>query len=104
MIRKILFTLFVLIGVPLSASCNFEQTTPTAQAGMPNPASVYCEQQGNRLEIVTAADGSQTGYCSFPNGNTCDEWAYYRGECDPDQSSVDELVIETFELKWQARS
>jgi putative hemolysin len=28
---------------------------------MPNPASVYCEQNGNTLEIHTAADGSQNG-------------------------------------------
>ena len=51
------------------------------QAGMPNPASVYCTQNGNKLEIHTAADGSQNGICIFPDGNTCDEWAYYRGEC-----------------------
>jgi hypothetical protein len=48
---------------------------------MPNPASVYCEQNGNRLHIRTAADGSQYGICVFPDGSTCDEWAYYRGEC-----------------------
>lgn len=47
----------------------------------PNPASVYCEQQGNRLEIHTAEDGSQSGVCVFPDGNTCDEWANFRGEC-----------------------
>ena len=50
---------------------------------MPNPASVYCEQNGNKLEIRTAADGSQTGICVFPDGSTCDEWAYFRGECGP---------------------
>ena len=50
---------------------------------MPNPASVYCTQQGNKLEIRTAADGSQSGICVFPDGSTCDEWAYYRGECGP---------------------
>ena len=48
---------------------------------MPNPASVYCEQNGYRLEIQTAADGSQFGLCIFPDGSTCDEWAYFRGEC-----------------------
>ena len=98
MIRKTLITLVILISVLLSASCNFEQATPKAQAGIPNPASVYCEQQGNRLEIVIAADGSQTGYCIFPNGDTCDEWAYYRGECGPDQSFANALVVETIEL------
>lgn len=55
----------------------------TAQAGMPNPASVYCEQHGNTFKIQTAADGSQSGLCIFPEGTSCDEWAYYRGECGP---------------------
>ncbi len=50
---------------------------------MPNPASVYCEKNGNKLEIHTAADGSQNGVCVFPDGSTCDEWAYFRGECGP---------------------
>ena len=50
---------------------------------MPSPASVYCEQNGNRLEIQTASDGSQNGVCVFPDGSTCDEWAYFRGECGP---------------------
>jgi putative hemolysin len=52
-------------------------------ANMPNPASVYCEQNGNTLEIQTAADGSQSGVCIFPDGSICDEWAYFRGECAP---------------------
>jgi len=56
--------------------------TDLPQANMPNPASVYCEQKGNTLEIRTAADGSQAGVCVFPDGSTCDEWAYFRGECD----------------------
>jgi len=50
---------------------------------MPNPASVYCEQNGDTLEIRTAEDGSQSGVCVFPDGSTCDEWAYFRGECGP---------------------
>jgi putative hemolysin len=57
--------------------------TDMPQAGIPNPASVYCEQNGNKLEIQTASDGSQSGVCVFPDGSTCDEWAYYRGECGP---------------------
>ena len=64
-------------GTPESAP------TDMPQAGLPNPASVYCTQQGNKLEIRTADDGSQSGICIFPNGSTCDEWAYYRGECRP---------------------
>jgi len=50
---------------------------------LPNPASVYCEEQGGTSEIVTAADGSQSGVCHFPDGSVCDEWAFFQGECAP---------------------
>lgn len=81
---------FTIILIALTA-CTTPQTqgTPESappdmpQANMPNPASVYCEQNGNKLEIRTAADGSQSGVCVFPDGSTCDEWAYFRGECGP---------------------
>ncbi len=57
--------------------------TDAPQTGLANPASVYCGQRGNKLEMRTAADGSQTGICVFPDGSTCEEWAYFRGECGP---------------------
>lgn len=89
--KKIL-VLFVTIGLFLCttlSACTVLQTqvptdspvTDIPESGMPNPASVFCEQNGNKLEIHTAADGSQFGVCVFPDGNTCDEWAYFRGEC-----------------------
>jgi putative hemolysin len=49
----------------------------------PNPAAVYCEEQGGTSEIVTAADGSQSGVCHFADGSACDEWAFFRGDCAP---------------------
>jgi putative hemolysin len=70
--------IFTIILMTLTACA-----TPQPQAGMPNPASVYCEQNGNTLEVRTAEDGSQYGICVFPDGSTCDEWAYFRGECGP---------------------
>jgi putative hemolysin len=66
--------------------------TPTTQPTMstlPNPASVFCQQQGYTLEIRTADDGSQTGVCVFSDGSECDEWAYYRAECAPSTANVD---------------
>ena len=86
---KRIFTLIIIL-MALTA-CTAPQTqvapepaaTDMPQAGMPNPASVYCTQQGNKFEIRTAVDGSQSGVCVFPDGSTCDEWAYYRGECGP---------------------
>lgn len=72
--------------------------TDMPQAGMPNPASVYCTQNGNKLEIHTTADGSQNGICIFPDGSTCDEWAYYRGECGPATQTPTVAVETTVEV------
>lgn len=71
--------LFLLVPLALGA-CG---STPTPAPNMPNPASTYCQEHGGTLEIVTAADGSQSGLCRFPDGSACDEWAYFRGECAP---------------------
>lgn len=78
-----LLSIGVFLCATLAACSTFpiQSTFESTESGMPNPASVYCEQQGNKLEIHTAEDGSQSGVCIFPDGNTCDEWAYFRGEC-----------------------
>jgi putative hemolysin len=67
--------------------------TETVQPNLPNPASVYCEQQGNRLEIRTAVDGSQSGICILTDGIECDEWSYFRGECGSSNSSAPILPL-----------
>ena len=72
--------LFLLASCSVPATPTAAPETPGA-ADLPNPASVYCEEQGNRLEIRTATDGSQIGVCIFPDGSECDEWAYFRGMC-----------------------
>jgi putative hemolysin len=50
------------------------------QIGIPNPASVYCEKQGGKLEIRNFKDG-QKGFCIFDDGSECDEWEFYYGKC-----------------------
>ncbi len=80
MLRRVLFTFWIILPIALSA-CNTQ--TPTPSTGMANPASVYCEQNGGKLDIRTEPDGSQGGVCVFPDGSECDEWAYFRGECKP---------------------
>lgn len=85
---KRIFTIIILLALTACTALQTQgtpepATTDMPQVGMPNPASVYCTQNGNKLEIQTAADGSQNGICVFPDGSACDEWAYYRGECNP---------------------
>lgn len=38
--------------------------------GLPNPASVYCKNQGGKLEIRNFKDG-QKGFCIFEDGPEC---------------------------------
>jgi putative hemolysin len=63
------------------AESQINTATPTAKPGLANPASVYCQERGYKLELRTAADGSQQGICIFPDGSSCEEWAFFRGEC-----------------------
>jgi putative hemolysin len=85
--KKIIPFIIILLALAACTALQVQAPEPTStttpQANMPNPGSVYCTQQGYKLEILTAADGSQSGVCVFPDGSTCDEWAYYRGECGP---------------------
>jgi putative hemolysin len=50
---------------------------------LPNPASVFCEENGGILEIREDENGGQFGVCVFDDGSECDEWKYFRGECEP---------------------
>lgn len=75
---------------PRTATPAFPYPTPTAPpttaeaspAGLANPASVHCQEQGGRLELVTIPEG-QIGVCVFTDGSLCEEWAYFRDECRP---------------------
>lgn len=71
-----------------------EQIKGEEDVGLPNPASVYCEDQGGTLEIRTDADGGQYGICIFNDGSECDEWALFRGECQPGDSLKTQPVDE----------
>jgi putative hemolysin len=77
--------IFLAAGLALVA-CTPVGGGPTQQpAGLPNPASEYCEGQGYTLEM-RGGYGGQTGYCIFPDDSECEEWAFLRGECGQEYS------------------
>ena len=94
--------IFTIVLMALTACTALQVQTPeptatdTPQVNMPNPASVYCKEQGNKHKIQIAADGSQNGICVFPDGSECDEWAYFRGECGPaaENSPTPAIIVE----------
>src|SRR5512135_1179213 len=94
-------SIMIAVGLFVLSACGTGTARPVLatvtpnSANIANPAAAYCSQQGYRPEIRTAADGSQNGACLFPNGNECDEWAYYRGECSSDSQSHAVAVLRT---------
>ncbi len=84
---KTKIVVLVLIGMLTIAACG-GKAAQNPQPNMANPASVFCEKKGGQVEIRTAADGSQQGFCKLPDGTECDEWAFYRGECGAGQPAI----------------
>ena len=64
-------------SVNVKSENSAEESTGTV-IWMPNPASVYCEQQGGSVNIVKDAEGNESGMCKLADGTEVDEWEYYR--------------------------
>jgi hypothetical protein len=73
-------------GAALGPAPAGEASTPVS--GLPNPASVHCQENGGRLELRQDAAGGVAGVCVFADGSACDEWAFYRGECAPGEGAT----------------
>jgi putative hemolysin len=50
--------------------------------GFVTPAAQYCAITGGQYEVTGNSNTEQEqGTCTFENGQTCDVWEYYAGEC-----------------------
>ena len=90
----IIVLLAILIGLTIYLKVRIYNETNSAlnntinnSSGLANPASVYCIQHNGSLQIKVNLDGSQYGVCVFADKTSCDEWAFYRGECGARDSS-----------------
>lgn len=50
-------------------------------ARIANPASEQCVSLGYSLEMRKDEWGGEFGVCVFPDGTSCGEWEFFRGEC-----------------------
>lgn len=75
--------------------CPEDKNTAEAKTntGLANPASTNCINKGGKSEIRTNADGSQTGYCLFENGQECEEWSFFRNECQATNSNTESYLF-----------
>ena len=77
---------FLVAAIPVLmalTACTKVQSTPTSAAGLANPASVFCGQNGGKLDMRPDSAGNVAGVCVFADGSECDEWSYFRAECKP---------------------
>lgn len=65
-------------GVLTLAGCGKSETPVDESAEIANPASVYCEDQWGTIVLEDGA-----WLCMFDDGSYCEEWSYYRDECQP---------------------
>jgi len=88
----------VLLLVFLSACSDREATqlppeTSQHELAPANPAAIYCQFLGGEILVNTRDDGSQMGLCELPNGQSCEEWVLYRGDCMLDAEVSDPFAF-----------
>ncbi len=88
--KKLLILLSFLLLTACQTVSNPTDSVPDTtlnKASLANPASVYCGEQGGKLEIRENKLG-QYGVCIFPDESECEEWKYFRGECNPGENKL----------------
>ncbi|MBU2561947.1 MAG: DUF333 domain-containing protein [Nanoarchaeota archaeon] len=53
------------------------------RSGVANPATLHCMNTTGAAWTTKEGTGGQYGVCTFSDSSWCEEWAYYRGECQP---------------------
>ena len=69
---------WVMLMMYRSNNTNTETSTEEPTIWMPNPASVYCEEQGWTVNIVKDEEWNESGMCKLADGTEVEEWEYYR--------------------------
>lgn len=58
-------------------------TIPAISLALANPAAVNCADKGYKYLLVNSV-----GICVFPDNSYCEEWAYFKGSCQPGQNTA----------------
>ncbi len=68
----------IVAALALSVAACSEPEEQAGEVGLPNPAAVYCQQNGGEHLILVRSDGSSQGVCRFKDGTEIDAWEMYR--------------------------
>lgn len=89
--NKVLVIVFVVIAAGLVYYFGFYgKGGSEGENQLANPAAVYCEEQGGNIEIKTFENGER-GFCFFQDDSRCDEWDFFRGDCQEGQLKIETL-------------
>ncbi len=70
----------------------------TGGVGMRNPSAVYCTEMGYEFQIKKTING-ETGLCMMPDGEECDSWSFYSGECGQEYSYCTRHGLDVSDIK-----
>ncbi len=95
-------------GEKYNLVCNFSDDledwsinyTPVNAPEIWNPASEYCLNQWWSYEIVSN-EKDIYGECAFSDWSVCEQWALYKGECNPWDSLNEEIQVPQFDLQTE---
>jgi putative hemolysin len=60
---------------------SIDTATTLTPEQMANPASKFCVDQGDKLEIRKNKNGDEYGVCIFKDNRECEEWKFFAKEC-----------------------
>ncbi|HEX2907936.1 MAG TPA: S8 family serine peptidase, partial [Phototrophicaceae bacterium] len=66
---------------PPNGDTETPEPTPPSMPTMRNPAAVYCLDLGYQHETVPGIGGTEDGVCILPDGQRCEQWQFYAGQC-----------------------
>ena len=92
--RTLWLIVLLAIGCLTLTGCNKSEDAEIA-----NPASVYCEDNWGTLQLEEWA-----WLCMFDDGSYCEEWSYYRGECEKWEIMYNTLDEDYFLPEWAKTS
>lgn len=90
---------------PLSQTTNLTDQNRTGggqiqnNTGIANPASVFCTDNGYALESRVGTSGGVANFCLFGDDSECEEWSYFRGNCNK-TVGIQQVSIDYTTLKF----
>jgi len=93
----IIILILIVVGVVYYFGFGQKKENPEEESQLPNPAAVYCQEQGGTLKSVMFEKGIRS-FCLFDDDSQCGQWDFYRGDCKKGQLKIEVLEEGTDKL------